>query len=72
MAAAGPVRSPGAGGICSTPASLLYDPTSTYFEADPSFPEGDKRRHGYSRDHRGDCVQVIIALMITPEGLPLA
>src|SRR5208337_4441705 len=41
---------------------LLYDLTSTYFEADPPFPEGDKRRHGYSRDHRGDCVQVVIAL----------
>lgn len=51
---------------------LLYDLTSTYFEADPPFPEGDKRRHGYSRDHRPDCVQVIIALVITPEGLPLA
>src|SRR5271167_3962750 len=51
---------------------LLYDLTSTYFESDPPFPEGDKRRHGYSRDHRGDCVQVIIALIITPEGLPLA
>jgi transposase len=51
---------------------LLYDLTSTYFEADPPFPEGDKRRHGYSRDHRGDCVQVIIALVVTPEGLPLA
>jgi hypothetical protein len=32
----------------------------------------DKRRRGYSRDHRGDCVQVIIALVVTPEGLPLA
>src|SRR6266516_315265 len=32
---------------------LLYDLTSTYFEADPPFPEGDKRRFGYSRDHRG-------------------
>ena len=51
---------------------LLYDLTSTYFEADPPFPEGDKRRHGYSRDHRGDCVQVMIALVVTPEGLPLA
>src|SRR5437868_9108088 len=40
---------------------LLYDLTSTYFEADPPFPEGDKRRHGYSRDHRADCVQVVIA-----------
>jgi transposase len=51
---------------------LLYDLTSTYFESDPPFPDGDKRRHGYSRDHRGDCVQVIIALVVTPEGLPLA
>jgi transposase len=51
---------------------LLYDLTSTYFEADPPFPEGDKRKHGYSRDHRGDCVQVVIALVVTPEGLPLA
>ena len=51
---------------------LLYDLTSTYFEAAAPFPEGDKRRHGYSRDHRPDCVQVIIALVVTPEGLPLA
>jgi transposase len=51
---------------------LLYDLTSTYFESDPPFPQGDKRRHGYSRDHRGDCVQVVIALVVTPEGLPLA
>jgi DDE family transposase len=51
---------------------LLYDLTSTYFEANPPFPENDKRRHGYSRDHRPDCVQVVIALVVTPEGLPLA
>jgi transposase len=51
---------------------LLYDLTSTYFEADPPFPEGDKRRFGYSRDHRPDCVQVVIALVVTPDGLPLA
>jgi hypothetical protein len=51
---------------------LLYDLTSTYFEADPPFPEGDKRRFGYSRDHRPDCVQILIALVVTPEGLPLA
>ena len=50
---------------------LLYDLTSTYFESDPPFPEGDKRRYGYSRDHRPDCVQVVIALIVTPEGLPL-
>lgn len=51
---------------------LLYDLTSTYFESDPPFPEGDKRRHGYSRDKRPDCVQVVVALIVTPEGFPLA
>jgi transposase len=51
---------------------LLYDLTSTYFEADPPFAEDDKRRFGYSRDHRPDCVQIVIALVVTPEGLPLA
>lgn len=50
---------------------LLYDLTSTYFESDPPFPEEDKRRHGYSRDKRPDCVQVVIALIVTPEGFPL-
>jgi transposase len=50
---------------------LLYDLTSTYFEANPPFPEEDKRRFGYSRDHRPDCVQVVVALVVTPEGLPL-
>ena len=51
---------------------LLYDLTSTYFESDPPLDEQDKRRHGYSRDHRSDCVQIVIALIVTPEGLPLA
>ena len=51
---------------------LLYDLTSTYFESDPPFPEGDKRQFGYSRDKRSDCVQVVIALVVTPEGFPLA
>jgi Transposase DDE domain len=51
---------------------LLYDLTSTYFESDPPADEDDKRRHGYSRDHRPDCVQVVIALVVTPEGFPLA
>jgi len=51
---------------------LLYDLTSTYFESNPPFPEGDKRRYGYSRDKRSDCVQVVIALIVTPEGFPLA
>jgi hypothetical protein len=51
---------------------LLYDLTSTYFESDPSFSEDDKRKHGYSRDKRFDCVQVVIALIVTPDGFPLA
>jgi Transposase DDE domain len=51
---------------------LLYDLTSTYFEIDPPQHEDDKRRFGYSRDKRSDCVQVVIALVVTPEGLPLA
>src|SRR6478672_609108 len=51
---------------------LLYDLTSTYFESPPPEDEADKRRHGYSRDKRGDCVQVVIALIVTPEGFPLA
>ena len=51
---------------------LLYDLTSTYFESDPPLDEQDKRRFGYSRDHRFDCVQIVIALIVTPEGLPLA
>ena len=51
---------------------LLYDLTSTYFESDPPLDDDDKRRHGYSRDHRPDCVQIVIALVVTPEGLPLA
>ena len=51
---------------------LLYDLTSTYFEANPPLDEDDKRRYGYSRDNRPDCVQVVIALVVTPEGLPLA
>jgi len=51
---------------------LLYDLTSSYFESDPPFPEDDKRKFGYSRDKRGDCVQIVIALVITTEGFPLA
>ena len=52
---------------------LLYDLTSTYFESNAAdVPEGDKRRHGYSRDKRPDCPQVVIALVVTPDGLPLA
>jgi hypothetical protein len=49
---------------------LLYDLTSTYVEGEA---EGNpKARYGYSRDGRPDCKQVVIALVITPDGLPLA
>jgi transposase len=51
---------------------LLYDLTSTYFESNPPFAEGDKRQFGYSRDKRSDCVQVVIALVVNPEGFPMA
>jgi Transposase DDE domain len=51
---------------------LFYDLTSTYFENDPPKNENDKRRFGYSRDKRSDCVQVVIALIVTPQGFPLA
>jgi transposase len=51
---------------------LLYDLTSTYFESSKPSDEKDKRRYGYSRDKRSDCVQVVIALVVTPEGFPLA
>jgi len=51
---------------------LLYDLTSTYFESDPPEEKTGLRRFGYSRDKRSDCVQVVIALIVTPEGFPLA
>ncbi len=51
---------------------LLYDLTSTYFESEPPQDDNDKRRFGYSRDKRRDCVQVVIALIVTPQGFPLA
>ena len=52
--------------------AVLYDLTSTYFESEPPADDEDKRRYGYSRDHRPDCVQVVIALVVSPEGFPLA
>ncbi|EUC14716.1 IS1634 family transposase [Paraburkholderia hospita] len=51
---------------------LLYDLTSTYFESDTPREEPDKRQYGYSRDKRGDCRQVVIGLIVTPEGFPLS
>ncbi len=49
---------------------LLYDLTSTYFEG--LAEENDLARRGYSRDHRSDCKQVVLALVVTREGFPLA
>ena len=49
---------------------LLYDLTSTYFEGD--MEECEKAKRGYSRDSRPDCAQVVIALIVTPDGFPLA
>jgi hypothetical protein len=49
---------------------LLYDLTSSYFEGEAL--EVDKARRGYSRDHRPDCLQILLALVVTPEGFPLS
>jgi transposase len=49
---------------------LLYDLTSTYFEGE--MEQNPKARRGYSRDGRPDCLQLVIALVVTPDGLPLA
>ena len=49
---------------------LLYDLTSTYVEGEAEL--NPKAKRGYSRDRRPDCKQVVVALVITPEGFPLA
>ena len=49
---------------------LLYDLTSTYFEG--LMEEVPNAKRGYSRDHRPDCKQLVIALIVTPEGFPLS
>ncbi len=49
---------------------LLYDLTSSYFEGEMA--RAPKARHGHSRDHRPDCRQVVVAVVLTPEGFPLA
>jgi transposase len=49
---------------------VLYDLTSTYFEGEGV--EVDKARRGYSRDHRPDCLQILLAVVVTPEGFPLS
>jgi len=49
---------------------LLYDLTSSYFEG--AMAGAPKARHGHSRDHRPDCRQLVLAVVLTPEGFPLA
>ena len=49
---------------------LLYDLTSTYFEGE--MEQNPKAKRGYSRDQRPDCLQLVIALVVTPDGFPLA
>src|SRR6266446_3208872 len=49
---------------------LLYDLTSTYFEG--LAEDNELAERGYSRDHRSDCKQVVLALVVTRDGFPLA
>ena len=49
---------------------LLYDVTSTYFEGEAK--RNPQAKRGHSRDHRPDCKQVCIGLVVTREGLPVA
>lgn len=49
---------------------LLYDLSSTYFEGEAIGV--DKAQRGYSRDHRPDCLQILLAVVVTPEGFPLS
>jgi transposase len=49
---------------------LLYDLTSMYFEGE--MEQNPKAKRGYSRDGRPDCLQLVIALVVTPDGFPLA
>jgi transposase len=51
-------------------AVLLYDLTSTYFEGE--MEQNPKAKRGYSRDKRSDCLQLVIALVVTTDGFPLA
>jgi len=49
---------------------LLYDLTSTYYEG--LAEENDLAQRGYSRDHRSNCKQIVLALVVTRDGFPLA
>jgi transposase len=48
---------------------VLYDLTSTYFEG--LAVENELAQRGYSRDHRSDCKQIVVALVVTKDGFPL-
>ena len=62
-----------AGLFGSTCDVVLFDLASTYFEVDGiKALESNLQRYGYSRDKRGDCLQVVIALVLTPDGFPLS
>ena len=62
-----------AGLFGSTCDVVLFDLTSTYFEVDGTKAlDSSLQCHGYSRDKRGDCLQVVVALVLTPDGFPLA
>ena len=62
-----------AGLFGSTCDVVLFDLTSTYFEVDGTKAlDSELQRYGYSRDKRGDCLQVVVALVLTPDGFPLA
>jgi transposase len=49
---------------------LLYDLTSTYVEG--AAEENPMMRRGYSRDHRPDCEQLVLALIVNPDGFPFS
>jgi len=51
---------------------LLYGLTSTCFETNEDRGPDELRQFGHSRNKRGDCLQVVIAFIVTPEGFPLS
>mgnify|MGYP001111560448 CR=1 FL=1 len=50
----------------------FYDITSTYFEAEASICNNDIRQNGYSRDSRSDRRQIVIGVVMTQDGIPIA
>lgn len=50
----------------------FYDITSTYFEAEASLVEDDIRKKGHTRDYRGDREQIVIGIVMTQDGIPIA